>query len=223
MLALLGLNAKCNKPVDPQEEKLAAPEGLTLHSATKTSLTFQWNPVNGATAYEWKISEGTKQVGTGTVAKRNVVVEELTAGTQYQFAVRAKKDDKTSEWSKAVTASTEEDETPGPGPDPETPTMDYEEFNMPADEEDGAVRAFPGAEGCGMFTTGGRGGVVYHVTNLNDSGEGSLRWAVNQKGARTIVFDVAGRIRLKSNLKIKNGDLTIAGQTAPGGGICLSD
>ena len=223
MLALLGLNAKCNKPADPQEEKLAAPEGVTLHSATKTTLTFQWNPVEGATAYEWKISEGSKQVGTGTVTKRNVVVEELAAGTQYQFAVRAKKDDKTSEWSKAVTASTEEDETPGPGPDPETPTMDYDQFNMPADEEDGAVRAFPGAEGCGMFTTGGRGGAVYHVTNLNDSGEGSLRWAVGQKGARTIVFDVAGRIRLKSNLKIKNGDLTIAGQTAPGGGICLSD
>ncbi len=223
MLALLGLNAKCNKPADPQEEKLAAPEGVNLHSATKTSLTFQWNPVTGATAYEWKISEGAKQVGTGTVAKRNVVVEDLTAGTQYQFAVRAKKDDKTSDWSKALTASTEADETPGPGPDPGTPTMDYDQFNMPADEEDGAVRAFPGAEGCGMFTTGGRGGAVYHVTNLNDSGEGSLRWAVNQKGARTIVFDVSGRIRLKSNLKIKNGDLTIAGQTAPGGGICLSD
>ena len=223
MLALLGMNAKCNKPADPQEETLAAPEGVTLHSATQTSLTFQWNPVTGATAYEWKISEGSKQINTGTVVKRNVVVEELTAGTQYQFAVRAKKDDKTSEWSKAVTASTEEDETPGPGPDPGTPTMDYDEFNMPADEEDGAVRAFPGAEGCGMFTTGGRGGAVYHVTNLNDSGEGSLRWAVGQKGARTIVFDVAGRIRLKSNLKIKNGDLTIAGQTAPGGGICLSD
>ncbi|MBP5506213.1 MAG: fibronectin type III domain-containing protein [Bacteroidales bacterium] len=223
MLALLGLNAKCNKPADPQEEKLAAPEGVTLHSATKTSLTFQWNPVNGATAYEWKISEGAKQINTGTVARRNVVVEELTAGTQYQFTVRAKKDDQTSEWSKALTASTEEDETPGPGPDPGTPTMDYAQFNMPADEEDGAVRAFPGAEGCGMFTTGGRGGAVYHVTNLNDSGEGSLRWAVGQKGARTVVFDVAGRIRLKSNLKIKNGDLTIAGQTAPGGGICLSD
>lgn len=223
MLALLGLNAKCNKPVDPQEEKLAAPEGVTLHSATKTTLTFQWNPVEGATAYEWKISEGAKQINTGTVARRNVVVEELTAGTQYQFTVRAKKDDQTSEWSKALTASTEEDETPGPGPDPGTPTMDYAQFNMPADEEDGAVRAFPGAEGCGMFTTGGRGGAVYHVTNLNDSGEGSLRWAVGQKGARTVVFDVAGRIRLKSNLKIKNGDLTIAGQTAPGGGICLSD
>lgn len=224
MLALLGLNAKCNKPADPQEEKLAAPEGVALHSATQTSLTFQWNPVTGATAYEWKLSEGSKQVNTGTVAKRNVVVEELTPGTEYQFSVRVKKDDKVSDWSKAITATTEADDTPGPGPGPEEPTMAYEEFNMPADEEDGAVRAFPGAEGCGMFTSGGRGGAVYHVTKLTDDGSnGTLRWAINQKGARTIVFDVAGRIRLTSNLKIKNGDLTIAGQTAPGGGICLSD
>ena len=224
MLALLGLNAKCNKPADPQEEKLAAPEGVTLHSATKTTLTFQWNPVEGATAYEWKISEGSKQVGTGTVAKRNVVVEELTAGTQYQFAVRAKKDDKTSEWSTDVTATTEEGDTPEPGPEPGVRELAYEEFKIPADEEDGKVRAFPGAEGCGMFTTGGRGGAVYHVTKLTDDGSaGTLRWAVNQKGARTVVFDVAGRIALTSNLKIKYDDLTVAGQTAPGGGICLSD
>ncbi len=224
MLALLGLNAKCNKPADPQEDKLAAPESVVLHSATKTSLTFQWNPVTGATAYEWKISEGTKQINTGTVARRNVVVEGLTAGTQYQFAVRAVKDDKTSDWSKTLTASTEEDETPGPGPGPGVSEIAYEEFKMPADEEDGKVRAFPGAEGCGMLASGGRGGAVYHVTKLEDDGSaGTLRWAVGQKGARTIVFDVAGRIALKSNLKIKNGDLTIAGQTAPGDGIVLTD
>ncbi|MEN8908313.1 MAG: cellulose binding domain-containing protein [Clostridiales bacterium] len=81
------------------------------------------------------------------------------------------------------------------------------------------ILAFPGAEGFGRYAVGGRGGEIYHVTNLNDSGSGSLRDAISQPN-RIIVFDVGGVIRIKSRLVFKNNQ-TIAGQTAPGGGITI--
>ncbi|HVU33797.1 MAG TPA: hypothetical protein VHE61_10205 [Opitutaceae bacterium] len=85
-----------------------------------------------------------------------------------------------------------------------------------------AVPAFPGAEGAGAHSFGGRGGRVYVVTNLNDSGPGSFREACEAAGPRIVVFNVAGVIHLKTRLSIQAPYLTIAGQTAPGDGVCIA-
>jgi hypothetical protein len=86
----------------------------------------------------------------------------------------------------------------------------------PYDLRQAKIPAFPGAEGGGMFTFGGRGGKVLTVTNLNDDGPGSFRWACEQGGARIVVFNVSGIIRLKSPIYVRAPYITIAGQTAPG-------
>jgi len=81
--------------------------------------------------------------------------------------------------------------------------------------------AFPTAEGGGRHASGGRGGRVIKVTGLGDDGPGTLRQALREKGPRTVLFDVAGTIELQSPLIIREGDLTLAGQSAPGDGICI--
>ncbi|MDD3788556.1 MAG: pectate lyase [Petrimonas sp.] len=102
-------------------------------------------------------------------------------------------------------------------PDEETPHV----YPTPVSEK---AYAFPGAYGGGAGTTGGRGGKVFKITSLEDTNTpGTFRYAANQTGARIIIFDVSGTIHLQSKLSIKNGDITIAGQTAQGDGVCFAD
>lgn len=208
------------------------PTGVKLKAQTTHSAIFEWDAAEGAESYEWKLDEGGASVQSNKTKNTNAIVDKLEQGHSYAFSVRSLAGDSVSGWSSSVSVTIEGGNTPD-GPDtpdnpvnPGDPVSDavYAQFLIPSVEEDGVARAFPGAEGGGMYTTGGRGGKILHVTTLEDNAsEGSLRWAVAQSGARTIVFDVAGIIELKSDLKISNGNVTIAGQTAPGDGICLKN
>ena len=92
----------------------------------------------------------------------------------------------------------------------------------PKDFVQAAIPAFPGAEGGGAFTSGGRGGKIFVVTSLEDSGPGTFREACEAVGARIIVFNVSGIIKLKNRISMRAPYVTIAGQTAPGDGICIA-
>ena len=230
LVTVLALVSACGEP-KPQPEtpkNPAAPTGLVQHGATETSLTFQWDAMEYATGYAWALYQDGSKVKEGSVTSRNVRVNDLQKATDYRFGVCSlgAADESGKRYTSSETvidARTEGSVDPGPGPGPE-PSKTYEDLLIPASEEDGVARAFPGAEGGGMYVTGGRGGEVYHVTNLSDSGFGSLRYGI-ENGSRplTIVFDVAGIIALEKALKVTKGDLTIAGQTAPGDGICLKN
>ncbi len=200
------------------------PTGLKVldNKTTETSLTFQWDVQSGV-KFSYVLTQGSTTVKEGSTSNRNVKVDGLTKATTYQFTVFAVVGDSKSAGATLEAKTAGEDD---PGVDPGTdPTIAYEEFGIPEVEEDGIARAFPGAEGGGMFATGGRGGKIYHVTSLDDNNtQGTLRYGIeNAERPLTIVFDVAGTIALQKQLQIKKGDLTIAGQTAPGDGICLKN
>ena len=222
-------------PVSPDTPAdLNAPAGVKVVESDEASLTFSWNEVKGVSYYVARLEtpSGSLAPGGQTTTKENIVrFKGLSAGDSYVFKVKARIGDLETPFSEPLTATigdnggsgSDSGSDSGTGEEPGN-TDSYPEFKIPAAEDaHKEALAFPGAEGGGMYTTGGRGGKVIHVTTLADSGAGSLRAALAESGPRTIVFDVAGIIELKSTLSIINGDVTIAGQTAPGDGICISD
>ena len=221
---ILPLALACAPEAEPEiPVEVLPPSGVRLVQADETSLTFSWTAVEGAEEYTSRLEEGDgTYVYQFATTANTASFSGLEKDLEYQFKVRVRTGDGESGYSDPVKA-TPGVSVPDTEPDPDVPLEGYERFMIPSNEEDGVARAFPGAEGGGMYVTGGRGGRVIHVTNLNDSGEGSLRAAVEASGARTVVFDVAGIIELESQLRIKNGNLTVAGQTAPGDGICIKN
>ena len=203
---------------------MPAPQNIRCTGNTENSLAFSWDKVEGAEQYAARLvtTEDGESVELKYETSESVIFSGLEPGVSYTCMVRAIAGMDYSPFASSEPVTT----GGGLSPDPDDPAGDglYAEMKIPsAEDEHGAALAFPGAEGGGMYTTGGRGGRIIHVTNLDDSGTGSLRAAVEASGPRIVVFDVAGIIELSSKLRISNGDLTIAGQTAPGGGICIKN
>lgn len=225
LAAVMLSGCKPDEPVVPTEAP--APAGVRLLTSDSNSLAFAWDEVKDADYYVGRLeTEAGELVPSGQTSTKETSIsyDGLDPDRNYVFKVKAKVGNLESPYSAPVTARTAETAGPPPGPQQPEPSEFYAEFKIPSVEDaHGQVLSFPGAEGGGMYTTGGRGGKVIHVTTLADSGTGSLRAALAESGARTIVFDVAGNIELKSSLVIRNGDVTIAGQTAPGDGICISN
>lgn len=210
----------CDKPEEKTVDTPAVPSGVMVVENNADSAVFAWDEVKSIKYYFWQLyDQSDKVLKSSSTLNTSVTVEGLTAGNKYGFAVKSVGENAESEYSDTL-----EFVAGGEVEDPDIPEDLEKELGLPEDENEGPARAFPRAEGSGMFTAGGRGGEVYHVTSLEDNGsEGTLRWALRKEGPRTIVFDVGGIIELNSRLDINNGDVTVAGQTAPGGGICLKN
>lgn len=204
-LCLLCIILGCGKDT-PQEQgtALQPPQNFTIDARVE-SATFDWDAVDNADGYLLEV--GTSATFSEVVAKTDTIQQTqvefsgLSPETTYYARLRAIHKNNPSFTSNALVKSFTTQERP------------VSEIPL----------AFPGAEGYGRMTSGGRGGKVIKVTSLADSGPGTLRAAIEQSGPRIIVFEVSGNIKLTSRLRISNGDVTIAGQTAPGDGICIQN
>ena len=206
LLTTVSMYAACSKSIVQQPDNrrvLADPSNLNVQ-VEGTKANFSWAKDPLADGYFLQLAEGTSfgkvVYSSDTIQNEQYAFLDLKPKTDYTLRIRAIDQDNPAFTSRSI----------------------YKSFQTGAVAVE-QVYAFQGAEGFARQVTGGRGGKVIKVTNLNDAGTGSLREALNQAGARIIVFEVSGNIVLKSNLDIKNGDLTIAGQSAPGDGICLQD
>ena len=174
--------------------------------STSSSVTLSWDPASDATSYNVYVDSVDTPTLTG-VTGTSATLTGLTAETPYDVRVSGVNDIGEGELSSAVTMNTNA-----------APVVPGD----PGEGDLSVLKAFPGAEGSGALAVGGRGGQVIKVTNLNNAGAGSLRAACEASGPRVVVFEVAGTIVLTSSINISNPYITIAGQTAPGGGIQIT-
>jgi hypothetical protein len=187
---------------DPNKQAIKpTPEAGNEHATQNPVLS--WTPAKSAKSHNVYFGTSAQAVKIATPASP----EFKGTQTQPKFATKDLNTFDTYYWRVDEVNGADESQTP-------PTTGDVWSFRV-------AHVAFPGAEGYGRFAIGGRGGRVIEVTNLDDSGPGSLREAVEAQGPRTVIFRVGGNIQLKDKLVIHNPYITIAGQTAPGDGIAI--